>query len=366
MKTIILAICIAGVMLAGCMENPPSATDGNATLSIVAIWDSSSVDSVSRFSPLTNAKVIITSEYGTMIQQTDAYGVLRLEKLPSTTYTVSVRKVHPMDPNIQLVGNMLGIVLRSGSASRDTIRAKAMSSSGISINEIYCAGPVNSFFFFYDQFIELYNASDSVRYLDGMFVMRVSGNSELNIKPGEDFGNDGDMDGVTYAFRFPGVPGEHNHPINPGQFKVLASDAVNHSTLISTAVDLSHADWEFYNQYSPEDIDNPAVPNLINIRSDRTTDFLINLSADVIVVSGGRDSNWVDGINISDVVDGVEYQSNPPPSSEKTLDNRIDRGYVLSPAKYSGKSMQRREPGSDSNDGTLDFETLNRTTPGRQ
>ena len=125
MRTIIFAICFAGVMFAGCMEDPPSATDGNATLSIVAVWDSSSVDSVSRLSPLANAKVIITSEYGTMIQQTDANGVLRLDKLPSTTYTVSVRKVHPADPNIQLVGNMLGIVLRSGSASRDTIRARS-------------------------------------------------------------------------------------------------------------------------------------------------------------------------------------------------------------------------------------------------
>ncbi len=366
MKDIILVLSLAIIVLVGCMEDPPSATDGNATLSIVAVWDSSSVDSVSRFTTLAYAKVIITSEYGTMIHQTDANGVLRLEKLPSTTYTVSVRKPHPVDPNIQLVGSILGIVLKSGSVSQDTIRTKAMSSSGVSINEIYAAGPVNNIFYFYDLYLELYNGSDSVRYLDGWLVMRVTGNSELNILPGEDAGNDGDIDGVNYVFKFPGLPGERNYPIAPGQFVVLAGDAVDHSRVVSGGVDLSGASWEFYNQYSAEDIDNPSVPNLINMRSSHTTDFYIGLTADVIVVSAGRDTNWVDGIDISDIIDGVEYQSNPPPTNQKTLDGRVDRGYALSAPRYSGKSMQRREPGSDSNDGTLDFEIINRTTPGRQ
>ena len=94
--------------------------------------------------------------------------------------------------------------------------------------------------------------------------MRVSGNSEGGRGPGADEGNDGDIDGVTYIFQFPGSPGETNHPIRPGQFMVLAVDAVDHKALFPGSVDLSRADWEFYNQFSPEDIDNPSVPNLIN------------------------------------------------------------------------------------------------------
>ena len=125
---------------------------------------------------------------------------------------------------------------------------------------------------------------------------------------------------------------------------------------------MSQVDWEFYNQYSTSDFDNPNVPNLINIRSDRTVDFLINLVSDVIVISSGVDSVWEDGIDISTVIDGIQYKSST--TTRKTIDSRIDKGYVLSPPRYSGRSMRRREPGVDTNDGTLDWEMTQGATPG--
>jgi hypothetical protein len=50
----------------------------------------------------------------------------------------------------------------------------------------------------------------------------------------------------------------------------------------------------------------------------------------------------------------------------KTIDDRIDRGVAPYPSRYSGKSIQRKEPGMDTNDGSLDFEILPSPTPGRQ
>jgi hypothetical protein len=91
---------------------------------------------------------------------------------------------------------------------------------------------------------------------------------------------------------------------------------------------------------------------------------MINLSSDVIVISSGVDSNLVDGIDISTVIDGVEYQSSTTVS--KTLDNRVDRGFLVSPPKYGGQSMQRREAGADANDATLDWEIIAKPTPGYQ
>lgn len=361
----ILIISIVANITYNCAESPPTAFDGNAQIEIIALWDSTGADSVSNFVPIANAKVIITSQYGMMIKQTDEKGTLCLEKLPSSVYGISVRKPHPVDPTIILVGSKTNLDVMSGNILRDTIYVKAISSMGISINEIYAAGPVNNIFFFFDQFIELYNASDSVRYLDGMMVMRMSANTDGK-GPGADEDDDNDIDGVTYIFKFPGLPGEKIYPIYPKQFVVLASDAVNHTKVVSTSYDLSNADWEFYNQYSAEDIDNPKVPNLINLRPDKTADFLIALTSDVVVIASGEDSVWQDGIDIKTVIDGVEYQTNPHPTSKKTLDNRIDRGYVLSPPRYSGKSMQRREPGTDTNDSSNDFEVLPRATPGRQ
>ncbi len=346
-----------------CKESPPSAVEGNSKLQLKAIWDIANNDSLPDYQPLKNAKVILSSEYGLQIKQTDENGMLNINGLPSSIYAISVRVSHPDDPNIQLVGNLKDIEIVSGKVCCDTVIAKPISSTGIAINEIYAGGPVNNFFYFYDQFIEMYNASDSVKYLDGMMIMRVSGNNDGK-GSGADEGDDNDIDGVTYVFKFPGNPGEKNYPFNPKQFIVLASDAVNHKNTISTSIDLSKADWEFYNQYSSNDVDNPNVPNLINMRADKTVDFLINLSSDVIVLSSGVDTVWSDGIDISTIIDGIEYQSRV--NLSKTLDNRVDRGVVLSPPKYGGKSMQRREPGVDTNDGTLDWEIIPQPTPGYQ
>lgn len=353
------------ILLIGCAEKPPTAVDGDGKLELFVLWDSSYTNSFDKAIPLTNAKVILSSSYQIKIYYTDEKGRVYLEYLPSATYSVTIRKSHPNDPNIILVGSKQNIKIISGEIIHDTIFTKPISSTGISINEIYSAGPVNNIFYFYDQFIELYNVSDSIKYLDGMIIMRFSSNSEGK-GPGADEEDDGDIDGVTYAFKFPGKPGEKNYPIHPKQFVVLASDAVDHTKMIGTSYDLSNADWEFYNQYSPEDIDNPNVPNLINIRPDKTADFLIALTSDVVILADGRDSIWQDGIDISTVIDGVEYQTNPHPQNKKTLDSRIDRSYVLSPPRYSGKSMQRREPGLDTNDSLVDFEINEKATPGYQ
>lgn len=357
-----ISLILSTHLLNGCLENPPSAIDGQGVLEIVVLWDSTYTDSTMAV-PVSEAKVIVSSRYTAVVCQTNQDGKLYLSNLPTTVYGYTVRKSHPIDPNIILIGSKQNLEVISGIPICDTVYLKPISSFGISINEIYCVGPINNFFFFFDQFIELYNASDSVKYLDGMMVMRFSSNT-AGKGPGADEDDDGDIDGVTYVFKFPGKPGEKNYPIFPKQFVVLASDAVDHRNVCATSYDLSNADWEFYNQFSPEDIDNPNIPNLINMRSDRTADFLIGLTSDVIILSDGRDSIWQDGIDINTVADGIEYQSNPHPISKKTLDYKIDRSYVLSPPRYSGKSMQRREPGLDTNDSLSDFEILNRATPG--
>ena len=348
-------------LLAGCREAPPVGVDGNAEVKIYSIWDSVLQDLSTVPSPMKNAKAILSSEYGTLVRTTDENGILKLSGLPSSTYSISIRMPHPADPSILLVGNLRDVSIISGSEFSDTIVAKPISSSGIAINEVYACGPVNNIFFFFDQFIELYNSSDSVKYLDGMQIMRVSGNS-TGKGAGADEDDDGDIDGITYIFKFPGNPGEQNIPFYPKTYQVLASDGINHKSTQSNSVDLSNADWEFYNQFSANDIDNPNVKNLINIRAERTVDFLIGLNDDIIVLASGADSVWADGIDISSIIDGFEYQSSV--TLKKTLDDRVDRGIALSPGKYSGQSMQRREPGGDTNDSSLDWENIPSPTPG--
>ncbi|MDP4192915.1 MAG: DUF4876 domain-containing protein [Bacteroidota bacterium] len=352
-------------LLGGCSEKPPVTPDGESRIILKALWNKS-LDSIPDYTPMQNAKVILTSEYGSMVRYTDNAGVLDLSGIPSATYNISVRAPRPNMDNAILVGTKLSISLFSGKTLVDTIFAKSVTNTGISLNEIYAAGPVNNQFYFYDQFIELYNSSNETKYLDGMQIMRVSGNSisEGHKGPGADEDNDGDIDGITYIYKFPGNPGEKNHPFPPKKFIVIAAKALDHRKYVQSSIDLTNADWEFYNQYSVNDIDNKNVPNLINLRTDNTTEFLMGLVGDIIVIANGKDTNWQDGIDISTIVDAVEF--NLSAVSLKTLDPRVDRGFLLSPSRYSGKSMQRREAGEDTDDAGLDWEILSHPTPGYQ
>ncbi len=195
------------ILLVGCAEKPPIAVDGEGELQIIVLWDSTYSNNPLTSVPIQNAKVFVGSKYGMKVFQTDSEGKILIENLPTAVYGVSIRKVHPLDPNIILIGVKQDLNVISGRSLIDTIYVNPISSTGIVINEIYAAGPVNNIFYFYDQFVELYNGSDSVRYLDGMIIMRVSGNNEGK-GPGADEDDDGDIDGVVYAFKFPGNPGD--------------------------------------------------------------------------------------------------------------------------------------------------------------
>lgn len=364
---VLLGLLATTIFLASCTEEPPAMVEGQAELHLMALGDTALVDTLPTVIPLANAKVILSSEYGKMIKYADNNGVLKLTDIPSSIYDIAVRQNHPLNKNILLAGNLSDVKIYSGEIISDTILAEQISNTGIAINEIYCAGPVNQQFYFYDQFIEIYNYSDEVKYMDGWMIMRVSGNRSLDdgteLKgPGADEHDDGDIDGVIYVFKFPGQPGDQNIPIAPGEFIVMASDAIDHRNSVEGSIDLRGADWEFYNQFSPIDIDNPHVANLINMRSDKTVDFMISLASDVIILSDGRDAVWEDGIDIETILDGVEYQGGP--KSKVTLDARVDKSYALSPPKYSGQSMQRNEPGIDTNDGILDWTIIPVPTPG--
>jgi len=66
---------------------------------------------------------------------------------------------------------------------------------------------------------------------------------------------------------------------------------------------------------------------------------------------------------LNTVIDGVEYSING--NSIKLLTQRVDAGFAgVGLSRYSGKSVQRRQPGFDTNNSSLDFIILNQPTPG--
>ncbi len=232
----------------------------------------------------------------------------------------------------------------SGSSIFRVVRENYIAHSNIKINELYVGGPADAGYFFKDQYVELYNAGTQTEYLDGKIICRLSSN----------------ITKVTYIFQFPGTGTDY--PIQPGEYKVCAQSAVNWKEQYPTSIDLSNADFEFYNPNNASDPDNPNVPNIVNLYEGRRTDFMLSLTSDEVILASGADVDYTDGIDYETVIDGVEYDGKS--TSKKTLDPRIDAGHFCCAVKYQGKSMERIAPGYDTNNSSVDFRLIDYPTPG--
>lgn len=170
------------------------------------------------------------------------------------------------------------------------------------IKQVYYAGShTTNGGSFRDQFIEIYNNSNTVLYADSMYFAEVMGSNTVNPDYTKGYYvNDGSLKGqfdwnksigmpansnavenYIYAKSLFRVPGNGTtYPIQPGQSFIIAQTALNHKapytsttgTTISIkdptlSVDLSGAEFEVYlgniipNPFN-SDIDNPGVPNL--------------------------------------------------------------------------------------------------------
>ncbi|MBN1884317.1 MAG: DUF4876 domain-containing protein [Candidatus Krumholzibacteriota bacterium] len=286
------------------------------------------------------------------------------DRLPAGRYSLFARK-EVLDGDARKIFTGSADILVDGGGTVDAnVTTDIVGTSDLLINEIFYAGSDASSFFFYDQYVEIHNSSGDTLYLDGMFLTRQT----QTVYPDQ---NDIDHVRALYVFQFPGTPATgRQYPIAPGEYVVVAADAVDHSAWIPSSIDLSVADWEFFNPLA-NDYDNPDVPNIISINPYSRSDYLINLAHGSVVLATGEEYFFEEmdeetirvGIPIGTVVDGVEYAS----STDKTkqLTTRVDAGFAgIGNTRYSGQSAERREPGLDTNDSTFDFELSARPTIG--
>jgi hypothetical protein len=162
--------------------------------------------------------------------------------------------------------------------------ASANPYEGLVINEVYydAEGADEP-----NEFVELFNNSDSVIYLDGLVI------------------TDEGLYGTEGAFIFPGILGSTtDYPIYPNEFVVIAVDAQDDGI----EPELGSADWECYQ--GPSDYDNPSVPNLVRIGGN--LDMALSNSGDGIAIG---DSLPIGAPTKADVgvVDGVNYESPTDP-----------------------------------------------------
>ena len=380
MKTIIKFIIISFLMIS-CVEKMPTQKDGIFTYRALNI-DTLGIfayDSSLGYTPFKNRNITIESQsyfksLGNPMKEyltTDHEGRVSSQNLANSKYNFysdpvdTVRFNHDTnewDSVKVIVSEEIDI---TSDSSQEFINYTKVVLPNLVINEIFYCGSDRPSFYFYDQFVEIYNAAKKTKYLDGLII----GRARQSIHPDMETN---DFVQAVYLFQFPGTPLTGRlYPIESGETIVVAGDALDHSQYINKALDLSHAGWEFYNPYAGE-VDNPAE-NVTNILPDRTVDFLINLSHNAIILADGSD--WYYGesyansdrkylhIPISTVIDAVEYSSNS--ESNKELTRRLDAGFAgVGMSKYSGKSVERRIPGFDTNNSRLDFIILDDPTPG--
>lgn len=136
-------------------------------------------------------------------------------------------------------------------------------SQGFVFEEIYFAGSTTPEGKQYsaDQYFKILNNSDHVLYADGLAIAE----SEFMTIDKQDYTPD-IMDrsfSVDFVFVIPGNGTEH--PVEPGQSLIIALDGSNHLEANTNSIDLSHADFEFYdvtNNPKFPDNQNPSVPDL--------------------------------------------------------------------------------------------------------
>lgn len=312
----------------------------------------------------------------------DSNGVIRFNGIISDKYIITiVRQMTPTEmltisgtsvTNVKLVNKKSRIVdLNSLSPANIQLELDyVIGGSPLIISEIYACGPQGSGLYYHDKYVEVFNQSDSILYLDKMMIAVVYTNSNTGLH----YRDDPEFIHSKSIWIFPGTG--KDYPIKPGQFVLCAEDAIDHRMNAPNSVDLSNSDFEFYKDDAP-DIDNPSIPNMIKIYQTSGNDWLIGGETGSLILSIFAadsllpfDDQFL--IPYRTVLDGVEYKADPTKLDKKILNEGIDAGCTGGIQFYTGKSMERilisdneRKILKDENNSSVDFMIINAPSPGR-
>jgi len=287
-------------------------------------------------------------------------GIYNVEVIGTKTLTTTITSGSSSQTFVhteQIRGLKEKVELLGASVSDTVPLLISQQGNGFVIKEIYFTGsltPANGSYN-QDQFIEVYNNSDSVLYADGLTVVEAAHLSSNAIYLYSDFPND------MVAQALYTVPGDGtSYPVLPGASVVIASLGIDHRTAnANSPVDLSHADFEWYD--AGRDVDVPEVTNLIRAYCYSNTIWVIHtrgFHAMAIIQPKGSIASFITehfinvqtpsgstvtriGVPNSMILDGVEL--GPPAAiGSKALSTSIDVSYTFCNAANTGKSVRRK------------------------
>jgi hypothetical protein len=368
------------------VDTKPEVTEREVNFQLVLKDNSGLMNSIYgndfvRYATVTLKSNLLGEEY---TFESDSNGVINVNKVISDVYLVTANRIITPDEmviasgtaasNVKLTNKNKRIIELNASNNNPIVVEMEMivGSSPLIISEIYASGPQGSGLYYHDKYVEIFNQTDSVLYLDGLVIAVVYYSGYLGLN----FVDDPAYIHSKSIWSFPG--NGTDYPIQPGQFILCAQDAIDHRINAPNSVDLSHANFEFYKDDAP-DVDNPAIPNMVRIYQEAGNDWLIAGERGALVLARfPADSvlllNYDDHFLIpyTAVLDGVEYLDDPTRLDKKILNQGIDAGATGSIQFYTGKSMERllisdqgRKILKDENNSSVDFKVLNTPSPGR-
>lgn len=257
--------------------------------------------------------------------------------------------------------------------SDSTITLKTLISvkQSLLISKVYASGTrdFNNSGYTADAYIEIFNNSDEIQYIDGIYLALVEGDSPIAFAAKD---NPTDIH-ARQVFRFPGKGTDF--PILPGKSIVACNSAIDHSANAPITVNLQNADFEFKNSLS-KPINNPLVEPMILIHTSyvglnylnlqrgsvngicmfKTTDNVGTYPLDY--PPGKTSGNKFLRIPAKYVFDGVEilsYRSTGVDVNSKRFQNFIDAGFktISSTSGYSHESIERKVDTKKSSNGRI-------------
>jgi len=210
------------------------------------------------------------------------------------------------------------------------------------ISKIYASGTrdINNARYEADPYVEIFNNSDEVQYLDGLYLALVEGDSPMAFPAS--------LNPTTLharqVYQFPGHGTDYE--VLPGKSIIICNSARNHTFVAPTSVDLQNSDFEFKGTKFPN---NDNVTAMIQIYTAYIAIKEINLQLGGInslclfsttedvskypldYVPGKTSGNMFKRLPATNVMDGVEilkYRTTGVDINSKRLQHFIDAGYM--------------------------------------
>ena len=316
------------------------------------------------------------------------YDIITNWEMSGKEYKALVKNPEGVDDKARVIVGVSLMNQRIFQAQDLVIDLSAAVVKGLMISKIYYSGTKDQMDRNYatDSYIEIFNNSDEVVYIDGKYLGLAESVSPAAYPASEN----PDSIYMRQICKFPGNGSEH--PVQPGgSIVVAAKSARNHQESALNTVDLSHADFEVKVVEGSGNPDVPMLPIISNSTKIQTLNLLSGGPNAVVLFETDEDVlSWPEvyqrgktsgemfrRIHKSVVIDGVECLKKPaqtdPDVNTKRLQQEIDAGYITITAingnnhESVDRKVSRYENGryylTDTNNTSADFVVCTDPTP---